>query len=104
VFTSELRGSLGIVDRNRRQPARLNEAALAAHDRDRPGVGQALRLLEHGEANALVAAKRARPCQALGELAALLASAQRRGWALKRSSGSGGSGRPAAAWPRSRTD
>jgi hypothetical protein len=38
--------------------------------------------LESGEANALVAAKRERPDQALFELAALLASAQERGWAL----------------------
>ncbi len=58
------------------------EAGLAAHERDRPGVEQALRVLERGETNALVAAKRARLDRALGELAALLARAQRRGWAL----------------------
>lgn len=58
------------------------EAGFAAHERNRPGLEQALRLLERGAANALVAAKRVRPSQALGELAALLASAQRHGWAL----------------------
>jgi DNA invertase Pin-like site-specific DNA recombinase len=58
------------------------EAALAAHERNRPGVEQALRVLERGEANALVVAKRARFDQALLELAALLARAQERGWAL----------------------
>jgi DNA invertase Pin-like site-specific DNA recombinase len=59
-----------------------DEAALAAHERNRPGVEEALRVLERGEANALVAAKRVRPDRALGELAALLARAQERGWAL----------------------
>ncbi len=60
----------------------LADAALAVHEQNRPGVEQALRVLERGEANALVAAKRERLDQALGELAALLASAQRQGWAL----------------------
>jgi len=60
----------------------LADAALAVHERNRPGVEQALRVLERGEANALVAAKRERLTEALGELAALLASAQQRGWAL----------------------
>ena len=60
----------------------LADAGLAAHERNRPGVEQALRVLERGEANALVAAKRERLSQALGELAALLASAQQQGWAL----------------------
>src|SRR6266516_3938633 len=54
-----------------------DEAGLAAGERNRPGLEQALRLLESGEANVLVAAKRARL-----ELAALLASAQQQGWAL----------------------
>jgi DNA invertase Pin-like site-specific DNA recombinase len=60
----------------------VEDAGLAAHERSRAGVEQALRVLERGEANALVAAKSERLCQALGELAALLASAQRQGWAL----------------------
>jgi DNA invertase Pin-like site-specific DNA recombinase len=136
------------------------EAARAAHERNAPGLEEALRLLARGEENALVAARRERLDRALLELAALLASAQGRGWALvaldcagqtttaagaasgsvlasfarcerrsisertraalartrrasgsagprrcpsTRSSGSGASGRPAAAWPRSRT-
>jgi DNA invertase Pin-like site-specific DNA recombinase len=58
------------------------EAARAAHERNAPGVERALRLLARGEENALVAAKRARLDQALLDLAALLASAQRQGWAL----------------------
>jgi DNA invertase Pin-like site-specific DNA recombinase len=60
----------------------VEDAGLAAHERNRPGVEQALRVLESGEATALVAAKRERLSQALGELAALLASAQQQGWAL----------------------
>jgi DNA invertase Pin-like site-specific DNA recombinase len=60
----------------------VDEAGLAAQERNAPGLERALRLLESGAANALVAAKRERLDQALGELAALLASAQRQGWAL----------------------
>jgi len=59
-----------------------DETGLAAQERNRPGLEQALRLLESGEANALVAVKRERLERALGELAALLASAQQQGWAL----------------------
>jgi DNA invertase Pin-like site-specific DNA recombinase len=59
-----------------------DEAGLAAGERNAPGREQALRALERAEANALVAAKRKRPDQALRELATLLASAQRQGWAL----------------------
>jgi DNA invertase Pin-like site-specific DNA recombinase len=60
----------------------VEDGGLAAHDRNRPGVEQALRVLERGEANALVAAKSERLSQALGELAALLESAQQQGWVL----------------------
>jgi len=60
----------------------VDEVDLAAKERNAPALEQALRLLESGEANALVAAKRERPEQALLELAALLASAQRQGFAL----------------------
>ncbi len=60
----------------------VDEVDLAAKERNAPALEQALRLLERGEANALVAAKRERPEQALPELAALLASAQEQGWAL----------------------
>ena len=38
----------------------VEDAGLAAHERNRPGVEQALRVLESGEANALVAVKRER--------------------------------------------
>jgi hypothetical protein len=50
--------------------------------RGRVYAPHALRPLASGAANALVAANRERPEQTLGELAALLGSAQRRGWAL----------------------
>jgi len=59
-----------------------DEAGLGAQERNRPGLEQALRLLESGEANVLVAVKRERLDQALLELAALLASAQQQDWAL----------------------
>jgi DNA invertase Pin-like site-specific DNA recombinase len=58
------------------------DAALAAKERNAPDRERALRLRASAAANALVAAKRERLDQALGELAALLASAQRQGWAL----------------------
>ena len=48
----------------------------------RPGSGKALRLLESADAQALVAAKRERLSQALLDLASLLATAQKQGWAL----------------------
>ena len=60
----------------------VDEAGLAAGERNAPGLERALRALERAEANALVAAKRERLDRALGELAALLASAQQQGWAL----------------------
>ena len=59
-----------------------DEAGLAAQERNAPGREQPVRVLASGAANALLAAKRERPEQALGELVALLASAQRQGWAL----------------------
>jgi DNA invertase Pin-like site-specific DNA recombinase len=75
----------------------VDEAGLAAGERNPPGLEQALRLLESGEANALVAAKRERLDQALGELAALLASAQQQGWALVALDCAAETTRPAAA-------
>jgi hypothetical protein len=50
------------------------EAALAAHERNRPGVEEALRLLERGEASALVAAKRVRLDRAAGRSLAAIAN------------------------------
>src|SRR5438552_17422507 len=60
----------------------LDEAGLAAQERNAAGLEKAVRVLASGAGNALVAAKRERPEQALGELAALLASAHKQGWAL----------------------
>jgi DNA invertase Pin-like site-specific DNA recombinase len=60
----------------------LEEAGPAAQERNAAGREQAVRLRASGAANALLAAKHERPEQALGELAALLASAQKQGWAL----------------------
>ncbi len=61
---------------------RVEEAGLSANDRKRPGTEEALRVLQNGEANALVAAKQVGLSQALLDLAALIASAQKQGWAL----------------------
>jgi len=60
----------------------VEEAGLSAKDRKRLGVEEALRVLERGEAQALVAATRGTLSQALLDLAALLASAQKQAWAL----------------------
>jgi DNA invertase Pin-like site-specific DNA recombinase len=61
---------------------RVEDAGRSAKDVNRPGVEEALRVLATGEAQALVAAKRERLSQAPLDLAALLATAQRHGWAL----------------------
>jgi DNA invertase Pin-like site-specific DNA recombinase len=60
----------------------LEEAGLSATDPKRPGIQEARRVLERADAQALVVAKRERLAQALLELVALLASAQKQGWAL----------------------
>ncbi len=60
----------------------VEEAGRAAEDLQRPGIEEALRALERADAQALVAAKRERPSQALLDLACLLASAQQQCWAL----------------------
>jgi DNA invertase Pin-like site-specific DNA recombinase len=59
-----------------------DQADFSAKDRQRPGIQEALRLLELADPEALLAAKRGRPSRSLGELTALIASAQRQGWAL----------------------
>ena len=56
-------------------------SADATTEREHPRR-EAGRLGERGDLRALVAARRERPTQALAELASLLASAQRHGWAL----------------------
>jgi DNA invertase Pin-like site-specific DNA recombinase len=58
------------------------EAGRSAKDSQRPGSEEARRLLESGQAQALVAAKQERPSQALLEIATLLATAHKQGWAL----------------------
>ena len=60
----------------------FEEAGLSAKDLTRPGIQEALRVLERADAQALVARKLERLSQALLDLVALLASAQRQGWAL----------------------
>ncbi len=60
----------------------VEDAGLWAKDRKRPGVEEALRVLERGDGMALVAAKRDGLSQALLDLAALLAAAQKQAWAL----------------------
>jgi DNA invertase Pin-like site-specific DNA recombinase len=76
-------GAGGGLQATRLAPARAGRrgrprGARADPSRRRAGAAGA----REGEANALVAAKRARLDQALLELAALLATAQRQGWAL----------------------
>jgi DNA invertase Pin-like site-specific DNA recombinase len=58
------------------------EACFSAEEPERPGLQEAPRVLERGEAQALVARKRARPARSLLELASLMASAHKRGWGL----------------------
>jgi Resolvase, N terminal domain len=57
-------------------------AGLETADRKRPGIEEALGVLERADAQALVAGKTGRLARALPELVALLASAQKQGWAL----------------------
>ena len=58
------------------------EAGLSANDPRRPGIEEALRVLESGEAEALVAVKLDRLSCSLLDLASLMATAQKQGWAL----------------------
>ncbi len=60
----------------------VEQAGFSAEQLQRPGIQEALRRLEIGEAKALVAAKRGRLCRSLLDLGALIASAQEQGWAL----------------------
>jgi DNA invertase Pin-like site-specific DNA recombinase len=60
----------------------VEDAGLSAKDVNRPGVEEARRVLERGDEQALVAAKKVRLSQALLDLATLVASAQQQGWAL----------------------
>ncbi len=60
----------------------VEDAGLSATDAKRPGIQEAVRVIERSDPQALVAHKRERAAQALLDLQALLASAQRQGWAL----------------------
>jgi DNA invertase Pin-like site-specific DNA recombinase len=60
----------------------VEDAGFSAEDRKRPGIEEALRVLETGDAQALVAAKLERLSQAMLDLATLMATAQKQGWAL----------------------
>jgi DNA invertase Pin-like site-specific DNA recombinase len=60
----------------------LEDAGYSAKDLKRPGVKEALRALEAGEANALVVAKLDRLSLSMLDFAALMATAQKHQWAL----------------------
>jgi DNA invertase Pin-like site-specific DNA recombinase len=60
----------------------VEEAGFSAEDLKRPGIQEVLRVLESAEAKALVARKPDRAQRSLLDLACLLASAQKQGWAL----------------------
>jgi site-specific DNA recombinase len=58
------------------------ETGFSAEELERPGMQEALRVLESGDGKALVARKRDSPARSLLDLACLMASAHKRGWAL----------------------
>jgi DNA invertase Pin-like site-specific DNA recombinase len=58
------------------------EAGFSAEELKRPGIQEARRVLERADAQALVARKLDRPARLLLELARLLESAQKQGFAL----------------------
>ena len=60
----------------------VEDAGLSAEDLKGPGIKEALRLLETGDLKALVVAKLDRLCRSLLDISALIASAQKQGWAL----------------------
>ena len=60
----------------------IEDAGFSAKDLKRPGIQEALRVLEAGEANALVAAKLDRLSRSMIDFTALMATAQKQGWAL----------------------
>ena len=63
----------------------VEEVGCSVNERKRPGLEEALRVLERVDAQALVAAKRDTLSQALLDLAALLAAAQKQAWADRKS-------------------
>jgi DNA invertase Pin-like site-specific DNA recombinase len=60
----------------------VEEAGLSANDLKRPGIEEALRVLESGDAKPLVAAKLDRLSRSMIDVTALIATAQKQGWAL----------------------
>jgi DNA invertase Pin-like site-specific DNA recombinase len=60
----------------------IEDAGYSAKDLKRPGVREALRALEAGDAKALVVAKLDRLSRSLLDFAALMATAQKQSWAL----------------------
>ena len=60
----------------------IEDAGFSAKDMKRPGVQEALRVLEAGEATALVVAKLDRLSRSMIDFTALMATAQKQGWAL----------------------
>src|SRR3954471_2270550 len=60
----------------------IEDGGYSAKDLRRPGVKEALRTLEAGEASALVVAKLDRLSRSMIDFTALMAKAQRQGWAL----------------------
>lgn len=60
----------------------VEDAGFSAKDLKRPGIQEALRVLEEGDAKALVAAKLDRLSRSMIDFTALMATAQRQGWAL----------------------
>jgi DNA invertase Pin-like site-specific DNA recombinase len=60
----------------------IEDAGFSAKDMKRPGVQEALRVLEAGEATALVVAKLDRLSRSMIDFTALMGTAQKQGWAL----------------------
>jgi DNA invertase Pin-like site-specific DNA recombinase len=60
----------------------IEDAGYSAKDLKRPGVQEALRALEAGEAKALVVAKLDRRSRSMLDFAALMATAQKQHWTL----------------------
>src|SRR3954454_5409545 len=60
----------------------IEDAGFSAKDMKRPGVQEALRVLEAGEASALVVAKLDRLSRSMIDFTALMGTAQKQSWAL----------------------
>jgi DNA invertase Pin-like site-specific DNA recombinase len=82
--TGRLRGVLSTTAKPRGQEfvETIEDANYSAKDMKRPGVQEALRALETGEAKALVVAKLDRLSRSMVDFAALMATAQKQSWAL----------------------